>query len=533
MGAAPRAPGVEAGRVELRGSPARQRAAVLAALGLGVAVTAGLAAVAAGTGSHVLGLYAVQAAVLAGLAVLGLRRRRGDVVVADADGLHVTARPRTETLRWESLRDLGWVWASRGGTAVSGGVQVAGLHVRRRTGGPYLVGGPGLPGPLAHPVGVTRQEVDALRDVAEAHGAVWADYRAPRGAPPAAAARILGGVRGARGWGRLVVAAAAAALAAVVTACGSAPGAPSAAPAPAPQGPAAQQPATRAQEPAARTAGAADDGDVASRSPRAASPPPADAEPAPPPALPVAPPAELRDPVLPVRLESLVVDAGGPAAAGAPDPTAPDATAPDPAAAPPDVLVATAVGEQLRATSAPGGGELLLAMAPTAPLGGPRTLLVLQEAPRHVRVLLPVRPNGASGWVERSAVSLARVEDRLVVDLSDRTLRHLVRGEEVMAAPVAVGTSATPTPVGTFAVTDLVRPPREGGPFGAAAFGLTGRSEVLDQFGGGDGQLALHGTNRPGLLGTAASNGCVRLGADPLASLVGTVPLGTPVDVVP
>ena len=245
------------------------------------------------------------------------------------------------------------------------------------------------------------------------------------------------------------------------------------------------------------------------------------AAPPPPPPLPEAPTAELLDPVLPAPLESLAA----PAAAPAPE------AAPEPRAAPPEALVATATAE-LRATSAAGGGEVLLEMPPTAPLGGPRTLLVLEEAPAHVRVLLPVRPNGVSGWVERSTVTLARVDDRLVVDLSDRTLSHLVGGREVLRTPVAVGTAATPTPVGSFAVTELVRPPVASGPFGAAAFGLTGRSEVLDQFGGGDGQLAVHGTNRPGLLGTAASNGCVRVGDEALASLVGTLPLGTPVDVV-
>ena len=246
------------------------------------------------------------------------------------------------------------------------------------------------------------------------------------------------------------------------------------------------------------------------------------AEPPEAPRLPEAAPAELLDPVLPAPLESLATPAAAPAPPGG---------APDPTSAPPETLVATATTE-LRATSAAGGGEVLLSMPPTAPLGGPRTLLVLEEAPAHVRVLLPVRPNGVSGWVERSAVTLARVDDRLVVDLSDRTLSHLVAGREVLRTPVAVGTATTPTPVGSFAVTELVRPPRASGPFGAAAFGLTGRSEVLDQFGGGDGQLALHGTNRPGLLGTAASNGCVRVGDEALASLVGTLPLGTPVDVV-
>jgi len=48
-----------------------------------------------------------------------------------------------------------------------------------------------------------------------------------------------------------------------------------------------------------------------------------------------------------------------------------------------------------------------------------------------------------------------------------------------------------------------------GAPF---AFALSARSNVLQEFAGGPGQIALHGLmNVGGALGTAASHGCVRL----------------------
>ena len=60
------------------------------------------------------------------------------------------------------------------------------------------------------------------------------------------------------------------------------------------------------------------------------------------------------------------------------------------------------------------------------------------------------------------------------------------------------------------------------------------RSEVLEEFAGGPGQLGLHGTNDPDTLGTQVSSGCIRLHNDEISRLVLEVglPLGTPVEVI-
>ena len=50
---------------------------------------------------------------------------------------------------------------------------------------------------------------------------------------------------------------------------------------------------------------------------------------------------------------------------------------------------------------------------------------------------------------------------------------------------------------------------------------------------GGVGQIALHGTNAPGLMGQAASNGCVRLENSIFLEVQKLSPLGTPVQIVP
>jgi lipoprotein-anchoring transpeptidase ErfK/SrfK len=105
-------------------------------------------------------------------------------------------------------------------------------------------------------------------------------------------------------------------------------------------------------------------------------------------------------------------------------------------------------------------------------------------------------------------------------------------GQVELEAPVADGTAADPTPAGSFYVTDVVDTGNAAGAYGPYALGLSGHSETLTQFAGGDGQLGLHGTNEPGSIGRSVSHGCVRVGNDVITRLARTVPLGTPVTVI-
>jgi lipoprotein-anchoring transpeptidase ErfK/SrfK len=147
-----------------------------------------------------------------------------------------------------------------------------------------------------------------------------------------------------------------------------------------------------------------------------------------------------------------------------------------------------------------------------------------------VQVALPVRPNGRTAWVAARDLRLEPVPLRVTVDLGQRRLR-LLRGTAVVAdTRVAVGSARYPTPTGRFYVTDRVRPPTPGGPYGAFALGLSAHSPTLTDFAGGDGQVAVHGTNDPGSIGRAVSHGCVRV-PDDVARLLARVPLGTPVTI--
>ena len=78
-------------------------------------------------------------------------------------------------------------------------------------------------------------------------------------------------------------------------------------------------------------------------------------------------------------------------------------------------------------------------------------------------------------------------------------------------------------------MTDKLETPNPEGGYGLYAFGLSGYSETLTEFAGGDGQIGIHGTNDPTSIGNAVSHGCIRLPNDIVESLATMVPLGTPV----
>ena len=242
------------------------------------------------------------------------------------------------------------------------------------------------------------------------------------------------------------------------------------------------------------------------------------------------------------------------AGCGGPEPAAPAPL--DPSAGPPapttttvrkagvvrlgdaPAYVALAV-KDVTVRSRPSGGDIIAVFPQELPWGSPTPFLI-SEARRTaagetwLKVLLPRRPNGSSGWVPRDQVRVRPVSHEVVVDLSSRTASLLQDRRKVRSFRVGVGTSGTPTPTGRFYVTVKLRPPQiSAAAYGAWALGLSGYSEVHQTFGTGDGQIALHGTYKPWLLGQPVSNGCVRMDNDTISLLAETLPLGTPVTIQP
>jgi lipoprotein-anchoring transpeptidase ErfK/SrfK len=172
----------------------------------------------------------------------------------------------------------------------------------------------------------------------------------------------------------------------------------------------------------------------------------------------------------------------------------------------------------------------------TAWSGQPQTLLVLDTAVRKgvewVKVLLPVRPNGSTGWVPRDRVALARSRYWIEIRVGARRVTVYREGRKVRSFLAVVGAPATPTPLGLAAIYERNPQPNPGGFLGPWAMPLTILSNVHMSFGGGPGRIGIHGRAGASLadpLGSARSNGCIRID-NRHASWIGTkVPPGTPV----
>ena len=145
-----------------------------------------------------------------------------------------------------------------------------------------------------------------------------------------------------------------------------------------------------------------------------------------------------------------------------------------------------------------------------------------------LHVELPLRPNGAVGWVRADHVEQFSVRTRIVVDLSERTVRFFRNGKLTLRSTAAIGAAATPTPLGRYYVNQRLIPSDPSGPFGPGAIGISAFSDVLTGWAQG-GPVAIHGTNEPWSIGRAVSNGCIRVRNEVLRRLFKVTPAGTPV----
>lgn len=176
--------------------------------------------------------------------------------------------------------------------------------------------------------------------------------------------------------------------------------------------------------------------------------------------------------------------------------------------------------------------ERLERVPATTPITGERTTLpVLARKGRWLEVRLPGRPNGHTGWILAGKTIRSVTDWHIVVDTSRRDVTVYRAGRAVRTFRAVVGKPSTPTPLGDFFIEESIalRAADVGAPY---ALALSARSDVLQEFDGGPGQIALHGLlNVGGVPGTAASHGCVRLDTDAMRWLVARVGPGVPVTI--
>ena len=118
------------------------------------------------------------------------------------------------------------------------------------------------------------------------------------------------------------------------------------------------------------------------------------------------------------------------------------------------------------------------------------------------------------------------VSSELRIDLSERVMRVMEEGEEVLRYDVAVGTRKHPTPRGTFRTGRIVWNPGWVPPNSEWA-----RDEKPRAHGDPENPMRgvkiyfreptfyIHGTNAPASIGQAASHGCIRMREDDAVSL--------------
>jgi hypothetical protein len=147
-----------------------------------------------------------------------------------------------------------------------------------------------------------------------------------------------------------------------------------------------------------------------------------------------------------------------------------------------------------------------------------------------VKIRIPARPNGQTGWVRRAALGpLHAVSTALVID-RDRSRATLRRsGRRVWRAPIGHGAPGTATPAGRFYIREKLRN-TDGSPiYGPWAFGTSAYSDLSDWPGGG--VVGIHGTNQPWLIPGRPSHGCIRVRNRAARRLARLMPIGTPVHI--
>jgi hypothetical protein len=186
----------------------------------------------------------------------------------------------------------------------------------------------------------------------------------------------------------------------------------------------------------------------------------------------------------------------------------------------------------------PGAGSPQVLFVPAdRPITGEQTTLpVIGHATgtggvQWLQVMLPGRPDGSTGWIAQDGTRELMTGWRILVDLAARRLRVYRDGHTMRTFQAMIGKPSTPTPTGQFFVEETVQMP-VGHPGGPYALALSARSNVLQKFEGGPGQIAIHGLDDlGGTLGAAESHGCVRLATASIDWLAAHIDPGTPVKI--
>jgi hypothetical protein len=228
-------------------------------------------------------------------------------------------------------------------------------------------------------------------------------------------------------------------------------------------------------------------------------------------------------------------DAVGAGAAGQPAPLPEPEAEPEPTAeepptvAGPDFPIALVrEGKRVVLRDRP-DGEVIAKVGDSTEFGSDRNFWIRRGRNGWFGVPAPELPNGELAWIEYDPERLEIYETSyyIVADISKREVELRFGRRTLERFPVTVGASGSPTPPGTYAVTDGLVGKGLGPYYGCCVLALTGHQPNLPSDWLGGDRIAIHGT--PGTIGVAASAGCLRATDRDMVSLFARVPLGAPV----
>jgi L,D-transpeptidase catalytic domain len=178
------------------------------------------------------------------------------------------------------------------------------------------------------------------------------------------------------------------------------------------------------------------------------------------------------------------------------------------------------------------GGAVVGGVLPKTEFDSDTILPVVRQRDGWLGVISKELPNGRIGWIAANTGLVTYLTRwRVVASLGRREVVVWRSGRVVQRFRVAIGGSSTPTPTGRFAVTDKLLTEDLSSVYGCCILALSAHQPHTPQGWGGGDRVAIHATNLPETIGTAASLGCLRAPAEEARRLVRTVPLGTVVTI--
>lgn len=196
--------------------------------------------------------------------------------------------------------------------------------------------------------------------------------------------------------------------------------------------------------------------------------------------------------------------------------------------APPNPIAVVVRPTALRA--APGGRRIARVRTKTE-FGSARVLPVVARRGGWLRVIASELANGKRGWIDARATEPGAVDFRIRADLSARRIEIRRNGRLVRRIRTAVGEQGTPTPTGTFGVTDKVPFTDRGSPYGCCAVALSAHQpDTPSEWSGGD-RIAIHATPVSSSIGRSVTLGCMRVPVADARWMMKNLPLGTLVSI--